>query len=78
MTMTMMVMMATMTHPHRWRRSLPRRNPPGEPVLMMVTPPTWRTTMTMTMTMTTTTMTIAMMGVTMMMTISSLTMPLIS
>jgi hypothetical protein len=33
--------------PHRKRRPLPRRNLPGEPAPMMVTPPTRRMTMTM-------------------------------
>jgi hypothetical protein len=40
----------------RRRRSLPRRNPPGEPTPTMVTPLTWRTTMTIAMTGVTTRM----------------------
>jgi hypothetical protein len=40
----MIATIAMMTTLHRRRRSLPRRNSPGEPALMMVTPPTRRMT----------------------------------
>jgi hypothetical protein len=60
---TTMVMTATTPSPHRRRRSLLRRNSPGDPAPTMVTKPTQRTTTT-TMGATTTTMT-TMTGATM-------------
>jgi hypothetical protein len=56
MTMTIM---ATRTHPHQGRRSLLRRNLPGEPALTMMTPPTWRMTPSETSTGATTTVIIS-------------------
>jgi hypothetical protein len=62
--------------PHRRGRYLPRRNPPGHPAPMTVTPSTRRTMMATTMKM----MTTMMRAMTMMMTamISALTTPSIS
>jgi hypothetical protein len=69
MTTMMKVTMVTPAPPHQRRRSLPRRNLPGEPAPMTVTPPTQRTMMTTTAT--TVTMTTVTTGATTTMTTGS-------
>jgi hypothetical protein len=68
--------MMTVTPPHRRRKSLPRRNPLGEPAPTIVIPPTQKMMMTTTMGAMATT--IATTRATTMMTMSSLTMHSIS